>query len=209
MGLNFQGAERFTKRHKELESLYDNLSIADLDVILKIARHLAREHAGPFETHEPLNHRTLAEFSGADDGGIPARKSTPGLPFPDDDDMLEKYKAQILDDSFMKWFDNRGMNYDVDHEWERFCLHGRETGRRFKGKALGASMRLAFQRWLLTPYKKKELSAHEMRQKRAESDSRASRSQELKEQAMKASKATGGKKHWFEIYRGLLKNDEG
>jgi hypothetical protein len=204
----FPGAERFTSRHKKIAELYDNMSVADLDVLLCVARQLARDHASPFDHLEPFEHQAPTTIT--DTKVEPKKRSTPGIPFPEDDQSINSLKkATLKSTEFLQWCTKKGEAWDVDKEWERFAHHAVMNKRRFIGRDLSKSTRMAFMAWLSQPYQHHMMSDAQRRQKASEGDSELSnkvkRAKELRREALKVAK--NSTHQYMMIYRGLLKNE--
>jgi hypothetical protein len=134
-------------------------------------------------------------------------RKRPGVVFPDTQEEVDKLKVSVFDDGFWKWYNAKRYNFDVEAEWERFSLHGLSGERKkFKGNDLEKSTRLAFMKWLMTPYAKTELKrSNTVKSANKLSGPIAAKvkiAQGLKEKAMKESQAED--KHWYKLWSGYL-----
>lgn len=206
MNFDFPGSEKFTRRHKELESLYEHFSIADLDTILVLAKHLSRDHSSIFDHLESFEHQSPSTI--VDAKTEPPKKRELGIPFPTNDGAVQDLKECVMDSAFMTWYLEKKWNYDLDAEWERFALWHQEKQYRFKGKNLRKSARLAFQKWLSTPYKKQEMTPKKRREllygKQSEAPKNVKIALKLRAEAIKLSTSISGGRHWMEIWKEKL-----
>jgi len=194
----------------EMMGHLDNLPFQDIYVVLTFCRYLVEStHENPL--FDPVG---LALPSVAPElvevKKLAAKPRETGTPFPEDVDTIEALRAETFEDkSFIDWLKKKGTPWNVEEEWERFVLHAVLNKRRFKGKELRRSTRIAFMAWLSTPFKSHMLSDLEQKKKAIEDDPELGqhiiRAKELYRQAASVSRTSG--KHVLLVFRGLCETE--